>query len=127
MSTRDGVLLASAARTVLQTGEWQSSGGYSHLILLLDFTVDAVSADLTLTLQGRDPASGDPFNVWTAAAAASAVAMFAYGLGPGLLTSVKEAMTDVGNVIIPATWRVNVAVGDSNEATYSLGYILSGG
>lgn len=126
MATKEGVLLTSAARTTEQTTPWQSNPGCKYLVLSLNITADPVSADLTPRLEGRDPASGTAYTVWTAAAAASATGIFNYALGPGLLAATPGGHTDTENVVVPPTWRVVVAVGDTDSCTYSLGYALTG-
>ncbi len=131
--TRDGVALASKARTAETVSEWISSGGATWLLIMFDWTVEAASSTLTLSIEGLDPASGKPFTVWTAAAALTAIGSDAakvntyYAIGTALLASAVGGLTDVENVPVPSTWRVKVAVGDADSATYSIGYMLGGG
>ncbi len=131
--TRDGVALASAARTVETVSEWFSSGGAEWLMIMMDWTIEAASSTLTLSIEGLDPASGKPFTVWTAASALtaiggdSAVVGVKYAIGTALLASAVGGLTDTENVPVPSTWRVKVAVGDSDSSTYSVGYMLGGG
>ena len=126
MSTRDGALLASAARTTLQNTEAQSSRGLKHLTIIVDVTVDPASAAITPSLQALDPASGKWVTVWTAAAALTAVGTAIYALGVGILASVPGGFTDVENIPIPPTWRFHMAVADTDSMTYSVGFTLTG-
>ena len=121
----EGTALPSAARTALANSSDIVNYNGKYLAIFLDITVDDATADLTLSVEWKDPVTGDYEPIWTAAAAASAVGEFIYQLGPGLLAGTPGDYDDAENVVIPRTFRIHVAVGDADSCTYSVGYSLN--
>lgn len=115
--------LASAARTAAINSADIINYNHKGIIVYLDITVDAVTADLTLSIEAKDPSSGKYIKIFTASAAASAVGMFTYVLYPGSVTADDE-VTEVHLLPLPRTFRISIAVADADEATYSVGYAL---
>ena len=126
MSTRDGTIFVSAAKTATEYSEPISSRGLKFLILYVDVTAIAATPSVTFSVQALDPASGKWFTIWTAAAALTAVSTAIYALGPGLLDSVPGGYTDVENIVLPPTLRVTRTHADTDSFTSSTGYALTG-
>ena len=122
----EGIILASAARTTTALGTSIDFDNYNSRFLTLFVNVSADSgADITPSLQYKDPISDTYETIWTAAAAISATGQFGYQLGPGLLASAGGAWVDTENVVIPKTWRVVVSHNDTTSITYSGTYSLN--
>ncbi len=124
--TLQGIAFVSKLRTATESSrDISNPGGLENLTIFIDVTVDAESAAITPSVLAWDRASKKYFTLWTAAATVAAVAQTVYGLGPGLLVSVKEDYTDAGNIIIPPTFIIRMTAADGDDMTYSVGWALS--
>lgn len=110
----DEVVLASAARTTLQTGADYVNPFGRYLTVVLDVTANPVSVGLTLTIQGKDAAG--VYYTLLVGAAVSTISTNVYRIGPGLPATANVS----ANVPMPRIWRVIVAVADADSGTYSL-------
>jgi hypothetical protein len=116
----DSTVLASAARTTTQTGTDQTNNGYRGIKVVLDTTVNAGSAgSITLTIQGKDSASGKYYTL-LAGAAVTTVTTNVYTVYPGLTASANVTANDV----LPTTFRILVTANNANSVTYSVGQTL---
>jgi hypothetical protein len=125
--TASRILLRSAARTLATACPQQLETAQQSLRLYLHVTVASGTGGLTLQVRGYDKASGATAILLVASAAVIATGMYVYELLAG---SSSEAVGDVKDAVsrpLPATWDVNIAVGDSSSYTYSLGADLSAG
>ena len=108
---------AARAATASFTSSDYSNPGYRGIKVYLDVTLDPASAAITLTLQGKDPASGD-YHTLLASAAVSAVTTGpnVYQIFPG-----APATSNVSaNTQLPKVWRVIVTGADTDSMTYSI-------
>jgi len=108
-------VLASAARTVTTASADLTNYNQRGVHVAVDVTVAGTST-LTVTIQGKDPVSGNYYDllIGTAIAAAGLVILKLY---PGIGTLAGGAASD----ILPRIWRVNCAKGDASAWTYSVG------
>lgn len=111
-------LLASAARTTAQTTADQHVPD-NGVIVIVDVTVKSAAGSLTVSIQGKDPASGSYYDILLGTAIA-ATGTYTYYVGTGAGTN--AALTKTVAVGLPSPWRVKVAVGNADSWTYSVGY-----
>lgn len=109
-------VLPSAARTELVTGADLTNPDGKGIIITIDVTLDPALASITFTVQGKDPLSGKYYNILVSAAI-SAVSTTILRIYPGLVAVANLTVND----LLPTTWRVNVAVADTDSMTYSVG------
>lgn len=115
----DITILASAARTTTQTGADTENIHCSGIILVLDMTNVAAGPSVTLSIDGKDPASGKYFNLLTGAAVTTA-STNVYWLFPGAVVTANVS----ANMVLPKIWRTVVTANNANSGTYSLGAVL---
>lgn len=136
---REVVLLASAARTGDVSSDDQVNPDGCAVHVTLDVTAaeappapppaegdpppepTPISYSLVLTIEGRDPASGNYYTLFTGAAVTD-TGTATYRLGPSLAVVTGESSSDY----LPQTWRVSIAQEDDNIITYSVGAVLLG-
>lgn len=111
-------LLPSAARTVTTSSADQQNqfGRYVHVTV--DMTAVGTGS-ITMTIEGRDPASGKYYTILASAAIVTNVTNV-YKVGPSL----TAAANAVANDVIPTIWRITVTANNANPATYSVGYAI---
>jgi hypothetical protein len=126
----EATLLASAARTATTNTADQTATGRG-VMLVLNVTVEAASETLALKIQGKDPVSGNYFDVasfgtmYTSTGEAP-VRTKAGVLYPGVLVAdhVGVAAGVDGTIarsgVLPATWRAVVTHSSTGAWTYSL-------
>jgi len=112
------ILMASAARTTAQTTEDQHSTD-DGVIVIVTVTAKAAAGSLTPSIQGKDPATGDYYDILTATAI-TATGTYTYYVGPSPGTN--SALTKTVSIGLPDPWRVSVAVGNADSYTYSVGF-----
>lgn len=114
------VLLSSATRTATTTSpDQKASRLHRGVRLYLDVTSAGGSGNLTVQIQGLDPAS----NKWTDVTAfsnVSSAAVHQYELYPGSIDATVSGVKVQGSTL-PRTWRVVVTHSASSNWTYSLG------
>lgn len=110
------IVLPSAARTA-NTDSPDLQNPYARGVqLIVDVTAIVTTPSITVTIQGKDPASGKYYAILTSAAITST--------GTTVLT-VYPGLTGQANVkednAIPLDFRVSVAHANANSITYSIG------
>lgn len=108
----------SAARTAAPTNVDQHNEACSGVHVIVDYTARAAATTLTVTVEGKDPASGKYYTLLQSAALALATTVLK--VFPGATPAANLAAND----ILPRTWRVIVTPSDGNSATYSVGASL---
>ena len=116
-------LLASAARTVTATSaDLVSYNGVGYMDVILDMTVVGTGS-VTVTINGKDPASGKYYPLLAGAAVITNVTNV-YTLNPHLATAVANVSAQKA---IPRVFQIVVTANNANTATYSVGYNLMRG
>lgn len=125
-STWDGVrgntsatLLASAARTTTQTSADLTNYNARGIMVTLDVTNVAASPSVTVTINGKDPASGKYFLLLSGAAVTTAVTN-TYTVYPGATVTANVS----ASTVLPRTFQIVVTANNANSGTYSVGYNL---
>lgn len=108
--------LGSAARTATTNSADMTNDAGRGLDLTFDITAVPGVQTVTLTIQGKDPASGKYYTL-LAGAAQSATGTLRMRVYPGLTAA---ANVDA-NGSLPKTWRVSVAHSGAGSFTYSVG------
>lgn len=115
-------LLASAAHTTTQTSaDLLNYNGLSMLDLILDVTTPGTGS-ITVTINGKDPASGK-YYLLLGGAAVTTTTTNRYRVGPYLAAVANSIAQDV----LPRVFQVVVTANNANSMTYSVGYNLSRG
>lgn len=113
------VIAPSAARAAVAsfTSPDYTNAGYRGVKVYFDVTADPASASLTLTIQGKDPTSGDYHTLLASAAVTgTTTGPNVYQLFPG-----APATNNVSaNTQLPRIWRVIVVGADTDSMTYSI-------
>ena len=113
---KDIILLVSAARTAeIESAEQTNTRG-KGLHVIIDVTVDPALASITPKIQGKDPASGKWYDICVGVAIA-ATGTTVLKVFPGITAAANVAASD----ILPAHWRFQMAVADTDSMTYSVG------
>lgn len=124
---REITLLASAARVATTNSADQNLHGVNvnmrGVMVIVDVTASADTPSITPIIQGKDPASGDYFNLLSASAALTGAATALYLVYPGVGTA-SAGITQVAGFVLPSTWRVSVTHADGDSITYSVGAML---
>lgn len=123
MSTRlydTASILPSAARTTLQATGDMDTGGSQFLNVVVDITA-YTSGNITVTIQGKDTASGKYYTLLTSAALGAA-ATTRLKVGP----TITAAANTIAQDYLPAFVRISVAVADATSITYSIGCSFTG-
>jgi len=115
-----GTALASGARTTTQTLPDISTGGCQFLNVVLDMTT-AGTGSVTLTINGKDPASGKYYLILSGAAVTTN-STNRYKVGPTVTASANVTAQDY----LPENIQLVATANNANSATYSLGYSLTG-
>lgn len=116
----EGTALASAARTTTQTLADIDTTGCQYLNVVLDMTTVGTGS-VTLTINGKDPASGKYYLILSGAAVTSNTTN-RYKVGPTVTASANAIAQDY----LPKTIQLVVTANNANSATYSLGYSITG-
>lgn len=113
-----GILLPSLARTGASYVSADQVNNAANAIHVITDCTAFTSGTFTVTLQGKDPASGKYYTLLTGAAIA--------GTGTQVL-KVGRGMPATANVsandILPTIWRISVAGGATPIATFSVGFM----
>lgn len=108
-------LYASAARTATPTAIEVNTRRFRSLVLVLDATVHATSAAVTVTVARKDNTSGKYVDILTSASI-TAVSTNTIRVGLGLpVTANVSANEPLPNVI-----RITVTHGNANPVTYTV-------
>ena len=110
-------LVTATGATTTQTGADQTNINGRGLIVVLDMTVNAGgSGSVTLTIQGKDAASGKYYTLLAGAAVVSVVTNV-YTVYPGAPVTTNVS----ANAPLPRTWRVLATANNANATTYTVG------
>lgn len=112
------VLVSSAATTTQQTADIYAQN-FKGITVVLDMTV-AGTGSVTLTIQGKDSASGKYFTL-LAGAAVVTNSTNVYTLYPGITATTNVS----GSGILPAIFRILVTANNVNATTYTVGVVLT--
>jgi hypothetical protein len=125
--TASRILLRSAARTVATACPKQLETSQQSLRVYLNVTAASGTGGLTLQVRGYDKASGNTAILLVAAAAVTATGMYVYEMLAGSASTGEGDVKHTAARPLPATWDINIAVGDASSYTYSVGADLSAG
>lgn len=112
-------ILASAARTTLQSVTVTNSAGYRGVIIVIDTTVDPSTASITPSIHGVSTLGSDDYTILTGAAIAD-VGVIVLQVFPGAVA----AANTIAQSWLPPTWKFKMAVADAESITYSVNAIL---
>jgi len=115
---QEGVLFESAAKTTTQTSVDVSVVSGSGVVVVVDVTA-GTSLSLVTTIQRKDPASGKYVTIFTSAAV-TGVSTNTYKVHPGITAVANLTVNDC----LTGTFRVVVTAGNTNSATYTVGYSI---
>jgi hypothetical protein len=108
----DAALLTLTAAAVGGNSADQANISAIGLKLVVDITaITGTTPSLTVTIQGKDKASGKYYNILTSAALA-AVGTTVLTVYPGVAAAANVSAND----ILPATWRVLYAIAGTTPA-----------
>ena len=108
-------IYASAARTATPTAVEVNTRRFRSMVVVLDATVHAVSAALTITLARKDNASGKYIDILTSASITT-VSTNTIRIGLGLPVTANVS----ANEPLPNVVRVTVTHGNANAVTYTV-------
>jgi len=110
-------LITAAGATTTQTSADQTNYNGCGVVVLLNLTVNAGGlGSITLTIDGKDAASGAYYNLLTGAALA-AVASTSYIIFPSVAAVANRAVA----MGLPRVWRVVVTANNANPTSYTVG------
>jgi len=115
-----GNALASASRTTTQTLPDIVTNGASFLNVVLDMTTVGTGS-VTLTINGKDTASGKYFLILSGAAVITNTTN-RYKVG----SSIASIANAIAQDYLPYTLQFVVTANNANPAVYSLGYSFTG-
>jgi hypothetical protein len=126
-SRRTVTLLESAARTetavssdvVLNGENLNVKGGY----ITLDVTAVLTTPVITLSVELKDPLSGQYETLVSATSGVTTTGTHTYLIYPGV-GSAADDVTQVTEYVLPPIWRVQVEHADTDPITYSVGAAL---
>lgn len=108
-------LITAAAVTTTQTGADQTNVNGRGVKVVLDMTAVGTGS-VTLTIQGKDAASGKYYTL-LAGAAVTTNSTNVYEIYPGIAAAANAA----ASATLPRTWRVLVTANNANATTYTVG------
>jgi hypothetical protein len=119
----DLTLLASAARTATTASPDQTNHNNRGVQAILNVTANASAGGIKLTVQGKDPVSGNYYDLTAAPTAVTTTGTFVYELCLGV-GAASGGVTQRTSGALPRTWRVLVTHADASSVTYSVGASL---
>lgn len=112
---QDIALITASAVTTSQQSADQTNVNGRGVKVVLDMTTVGTGS-VTLTIQGKDVASGKYYTL-LAGAAVTTNSTNVYTVFPGATASANAAAND----LLPHTWRVLVTANNVNATTYTVG------
>lgn len=109
-------LISAVAATATQTGADQTNHTGRGVIVVLDATAVTGAGSFTLTIQGKDAASGKYYTLLTGAPV-STVSTNVYTLYPGVTVAANAAVS----APLPRTWRVVATYNSGTNLTFTVG------
>lgn len=113
-----GALITAVAATTTQTGADQSNSCYRGIKVVLDMTTVGTGS-VTLTIQGKDVASGKYYTLLVGAAVTT-ISTNVYTVFPGAPATANVSANDM----LPPNWRILVTANNANATTYKVGASL---
>ena len=117
-SNQDLTLITATSATTSQGSGDQTNYNARGIKVVLQTTAIGTGS-VTVTIQGKDAASGQYYTL-LAGAAVTTNTTNVYTVYPGLTV----AANSVANDVLPRTWRVTVTANNANAATYTVGASL---
>ena len=114
--TVQGAMTIPAGATTTQTGADITNPAARGIKVVVVTTVIGTGS-ITLTIQGKDPASGTYYTILVGAAIVTNTTNV-YTVYPGLTPAANVTASDV----LPQTWRLLVTANNANAATYTVGF-----
>jgi hypothetical protein len=111
-----------AARTATTSSADQTNYNAKGVLVYLNVTAASGTGGLQVQVQGKDPVSGNYYNLTsapTAVIATTGSTPKVYAMGPSYF-STGGAVTQNTTQALPRTWRVQVVAGDASSYTYSV-------
>jgi len=121
----EGIALASAARTANTASADLISYNSIGIIAVLNVTAASGAGGLQVRVQGKDPVSGNYYNLNDNPTAVTATGIYNYQMWPGN-SSTNTGSTRSHSGVLARTFRIFVIHADSSSYTYSVGYVLCG-
>jgi hypothetical protein len=118
-NNQDLTLLASAARTATTNTADQTNANGKGVVVYLAITAASGTGGLQVSIQGKDPVSGNYFLLATLGAAVTTTGNKAYMFYPGAASG--GSLQAGAQMVLPRTWRVQIVHGDGTSYTYSVG------
>jgi hypothetical protein len=112
----DGALNIPAGATTNQTGPDMTSPTARGLKVVVNVT-NAGTGSITVTIQGKDKASGTYYTI-LASAAIAANGVTVLSVYPGAAVAANVSANDS----LPATWRILVTANNANPISYTVGF-----
>jgi hypothetical protein len=116
---RSVTLLTSASRTTTQTSADIPNPVGRFLHVILDTTTIGTGS-VTVTINGKDPASGKYYLLLSGAAVITNTTSV-YKVGPGLPATANVSANDM----VPELFQIVVTANNANAVVYSVGYNLN--
>lgn len=113
---RSKIALPSAIRAATNVTEDFRNDAASGVSVILDITAVPGTDTVTLTIQGKDPASGKYYTI-LAGAAQSGTGTTKMDVYPGLVVAANLA----ANAVLPSVWRISMTHSAASNFTYSVG------
>lgn len=113
-----GAVISAAGATATQNTADYQNGSYRGVKVVLDMTTVGTGS-VTLTIQGKDGASGKYYTL-LAGAAVITNSTNVYTVYPSLPATANVSANDV----LPKTWRILVTANNANATTYTVGATL---
>lgn len=108
-------ILASAARTASVNSADFTNHNAKGAHFIVDVSADPAAASITVKVQGKDPISGNYYDILVSNAIVS-VGTNLLKVFPGITTVANAAASD----ILPRTYRISVTAADADSITYSV-------
>lgn len=119
-ATQDiGAVITGTAAVATANGPDLSNGAFRGIKVVFDVTAVVGAGSFTVTIQGKDLASGKYYTL-LAGAAVSAAATNVYTVYPGLPATANVSANDV----LPKTFRVIATYNSGTSSTFTVGVTL---
>jgi hypothetical protein len=115
----EGQVLASAVRAATNNSADLTNLNTTGVIIYFNVSVVPGVDTVTLSVEGKDPVSGNYGVLYAATAIATVIQPARYVLYPG---ASGAGPTAVLAIPIPRTWRVTITHSAGSNFTYSVGY-----
>lgn len=112
-------LFASAARTASHQSEDQLNRGHRGVRVVINATASAATPSVVFTIQAKDVTS-NTYQTVLASAAVTGTGTTVLKVYPGITAAANASVSDV----LAPIWRLDVAHGDADSLTYSVGVDL---